>query len=249
MFRTRQFYSTVCDACGKTHEGYEHDWWIEETMAEEDAVDDDWQAYTGPDGTRRHRCPDHWGLTCTRCGAQAGPAPVDGLRTVGWEYGDDTLCPACANTPDDPPLTCTLLLVEAHCGGLYTVEARPDTDRQRDEIMQTCDQCGDTDWVTGDAATWGQLCRLLIGRAADGVEADYLMKVARQDGARYCPHAAPHMFDMLETRLREAERRYWVEDETGGDVMSDDASLRRSCDQGFVRAALEEHAARTNPGL
>lgn len=177
-------------------------------MAEEDAADDDWQAYTDADGMRRHHCPDHWVLTCTRCGAQAGPAPVGDLLTADWEYGDDTLCPSCANMPDDPPLTCTLLLVEAHCGGLYTVEAQSDTDKQTDEIMRTCEQCGDCDVVIGTASTWKRLCDLLAGRAKEGLDVDYLMDVMRQDGARYCPRATRPMFDMLETRLREAERRY-----------------------------------------
>lgn len=215
MFNTRPFYGVTCDTCGKPHEGYEHDWWIDETMAEEDALCDDWQACAGPDGTRRHYCPKHWPLTCTHCGAQAGPSPKDKLLAAGWEYyDDDTFCPDCAYMLDDPPLTCTLLLVEAHCGGLYVVEARPDKDKQMDEIMQTCEQCGDSDLVIGDAATWCQLCRLLIGRAADGVETDYLMETARQEGEWYCPQVTADMFDMLETRLREAERQYWAEDES-----------------------------------
>lgn len=114
---------------------------------------------------------------------------------------------------DDALLTCKVLLVEAHCGNLYTVEARDDMERQKAEIMRTCEQCGDNDYVIGDAATWGQLCDLLIGQAKDGVEADYLMEVARQEGEWYCPRITSDMFDRLEPRLQAANRAYWADDE------------------------------------
>lgn len=59
--------------------------------ADDDASSDGWQL----DGDENHYCPQHWHLTCSKCGKTA-MGNHDELIENGWDCAtDEWLCPEC----------------------------------------------------------------------------------------------------------------------------------------------------------
>lgn len=89
VIRARLFYRAACDLCGREYDGCDLDW-----LDTPRAADDGWQMGQGADGGRWHRCPDHWILTCSRCGARSEAADRNWLEDAGWDPYMPA-CPAC----------------------------------------------------------------------------------------------------------------------------------------------------------
>lgn len=88
----KKFVAIHCDECDEQYDPEDGSaYYTDKDNADDDASSDGWQL----DGDENHYCPQHWHLTCSKCGKTA-MGNHDELIENGWDCAtDEWLCPEC----------------------------------------------------------------------------------------------------------------------------------------------------------
>lgn len=91
-FTEKKFVAIHCDECDEQYDPEDGSaYYTDKDDADDDASSDGWQL----DGDENHYCPQHWHLTCSKCGKTA-MGNHDELIENGWDCAtDEWLCPEC----------------------------------------------------------------------------------------------------------------------------------------------------------
>ena len=91
-FNEKKFVAIHCDECDEQYDPEDGSaYYTDKDDADDDASSDGWQL----DGDENHYCPQHWHLTCSKCGKTA-MGNHDELIENGWDCAtDEWLCPEC----------------------------------------------------------------------------------------------------------------------------------------------------------
>lgn len=91
-FTEKKFVAIHCDECDEQYDPKDGSaYYTDKDDADDDASSDGWQL----DGDENHYCPQHWHLTCSKCGKTA-MENHDELIENGWDCAtDEWLCPEC----------------------------------------------------------------------------------------------------------------------------------------------------------
>lgn len=91
-FTEKKFVTIHCDECDEQYDPEDGSaYYTDKDDADDDASSDGWQL----DGDENHYCPQHWHLTCSKCGKTA-MGNHDELIGNGWDCAtDEWLCPEC----------------------------------------------------------------------------------------------------------------------------------------------------------
>lgn len=91
-FTEKKFVAIHCDECDEQYEPEDGSaYYTDKDDADDDVSSDGWQL----DGDENHYCPQHWHLTCSKCGKTA-MGNHDELIENGWDCAtDEWLCPEC----------------------------------------------------------------------------------------------------------------------------------------------------------